>query len=172
MAGIDAEKVETLSKSLCHPEAIDAFFVCGPATMIKDVTETLKKLGVSDDRIHYELFTTTPGVEVKEKAAHHGEVEGRNTESQVTIILDGVSTEFPISYNDGTILDAAVERGLDLPFSCKGGVCCTCRAKVVEGKVDMELNYSLEPDEVEAGFVLTCQSRPLTDKVVIDFDEA
>lgn len=90
--------------------------------------------------------------------------------SKVSIRLDGVTFELDLPYNGDNILDAALKHGADLPYACKGGVCSTCRAKVTEGAVDMEVNYALEPDEVDKGFVLTCQSHPKTDRVVVDFD--
>ena len=91
--------------------------------------------------------------------------------SKVSVTLDGMTVEMEVSFNDETILDAALKHGMDLPYACKGGVCCTCRARVMEGEVEMEVNYSLEHDEIEKGFVLTCQSHPRTEKVVIDFDQ-
>jgi ring-1,2-phenylacetyl-CoA epoxidase subunit PaaE len=90
--------------------------------------------------------------------------------SKVSITLDGATFEIELAYNGDSILDAALKSGADLPYACKGGVCCTCRAKLVEGAVDMEVNYALEKDEVEKGYVLTCQSHPKTERVVIDFD--
>ena len=90
----------------------------------------------------------------------------------MTVILDGDSYDFTLPYGGENILDAALAQGADLPFACKGGVCCTCKAIVIEGKVEMDVNYDLEPEEVEQGFILTCQAHPLTEKVVVDFDEA
>ncbi len=91
--------------------------------------------------------------------------------SNVTVIVDGDEFNFDLDMGGENVLDAALEQGADLPFACKGGVCCTCRAKLIEGKVNMEINYSLEEDEVEAGFILTCQAHPLTERIVVDFDE-
>lgn len=90
---------------------------------------------------------------------------------QVEAVLDGGRRQFEMEAGDGNVIDAAHRHGLELPYSCKGGMCCTCRCKVVEGEVEMAVNYSLEPWELEAGFVLACQSRPLTEKLVLDFDE-
>src|SRR5690606_5413159 len=95
----------------------------------------------------------------------------RSKMSQVSVKLDGTSFDFNLAYGGENILDAALQQGADLPYACKGGVCCTCRAKLVEGEVDMEVNYALEPDELANGFILTCQSHPRTEKVVIDFDQ-
>ena len=127
-----------------------------------------QKNGVSKSNIHFELFTT-PGqkhtaVKNKEQVADSG------PKSNITIKLDGRSFDFDLSFNSKSILDAALQQGADLPFACKGGVCATCRAKLVSGKVDMDVNYALEQEEVEQGFILTCQSHPRSNKVVVDFD--
>ncbi len=167
---LDTEKVQLLGRSVFRPEAITQFYVCGPSTMIEDVAAGLNQFGVDDDRIHFERFVTGPLPDAEHVKKQAVEVEGHEQQSRVTVILDGRRTEFGMDYNADSILDAAIERGFDLPFSCKGGVCSTCRTKLVEGKVDMEVNYALEPHEVDAGYVLACQSRPLTDKVVVDFD--
>lgn len=90
--------------------------------------------------------------------------------SQVTVKLDGIAFDFDLKYDGQAILDAALQQGADLPFACKGGVCATCRAKLVEGQVEMDINYALEPEEIEQGFILTCQSHPRTEKVIVDFD--
>jgi ring-1,2-phenylacetyl-CoA epoxidase subunit PaaE len=90
--------------------------------------------------------------------------------SQVTIVLDSEEFTFEVPYNGDSILDAALKQGANLPYACKGGVCCTCRAKIMQGKVDMEVNYALEKDEVAEGYILTCQSHPRSEKVLVDFD--
>ncbi|MGN6566297.1 MAG: 2Fe-2S iron-sulfur cluster-binding protein, partial [Flavipsychrobacter sp.] len=102
-------------------------------------------------------------------ASSHAEDKGE-FKSKVSVTLDGTTFEMELAYNGDSILDAALKQGADLPYACKGGVCCTCRALVVSGEVDMEVNYALDHDEVEKGFVLTCQSHPKTERVVIDFD--
>jgi ring-1,2-phenylacetyl-CoA epoxidase subunit PaaE len=169
---LDKGKVKTFCRTLLNPAAVDAFFVCGPDTMIGDVTGALEEIGVPKDKVHFELFNTNPAGMVKPKPIEHGRREAKGEVAHVTVILDGVSHDFELGFDGQSILDAATEKGLDLPFSCKGGVCCTCRAKVQEGKVDMAVNYALEEEEVAQGFVLTCQSRPLTDTVVLDYDQA
>ena len=169
---LDREKVQAFCRSLINPAAVDAFFVCGPDTMIADVTGALEEIGVPEKKVHRELFNTHPEGLVKPKPLDHGRREAQGDRAQVTVILDGVSHDFDLGFEGTSILDAATAKGLDLPFSCKGGVCCTCRAKLREGKVDMAVNYALEPEEVAQGFVLTCQSRPLTDRVVLDYDQA
>ena len=119
--------------------------------------------------IHFELFTT-PGEKkvVSNKQLTTEKEEG--FKSNITIKVDGRSFNFDLAYKADNILDAALQQGADLPYACKGGVCCTCRAKLIEGKVHMDVNYALEEDEVAQGFILTCQSHPLTEKIVIDFD--
>lgn len=167
---IDGDKVPDLMAAACPASDVDGVFVCGPGSMIPDVTAALKALGVSDDRVHFELFATEDGQGLNPRRTP-AKVEATGDQARVTVVVDGVKSEFAVPLNEGTILDSAVSEGVDLPYSCKGGMCTSCRAKLVEGKVDMAVNYGLEPWELEAGFVLTCQSRPLTDKVVLDFDE-
>lgn len=165
---IDAGKCEVLFEKNIDPLQTDVFFICGPEEMIFTVKESLEKKGVDPKKIHFELFTTPDS---KQVTATHKQVTGNTgVKSRVTIRLDGISFDFDLGFDGISILDAALQQGADLPYACKGGVCCTCRAKLVEGEVDMEMNYGLEPDEIEKGFILTCQSHPRTEKVVVDFD--
>jgi len=164
---INGEKCREFAKSIFDPKNTDEVFICGPEDMLIDLKDTLKEIGVPEKNIHFELFVTS-GIA---KKIHDEQVIEENVLSEVKIIIDGDEFDFKLQTTDVNILDAALKNGANLPFACKGGVCCTCRAKLLEGKVDMEVNYSLEPDEVEAGFILTCQSHPLTKKVVITFDE-
>ena len=141
-------------------------WLCGPFAMISEAREVLAELGVAPERVHAELFYVDeppPELRRTEEAASDGET------SEVTIVLDGRSHHRHRCRGTG-VLDAAQAVRSDLPFACKGGVCGTCRARVAEGEVDMRRNYALEPAEVEAGFVLTCQSCPLSDAVTVDFD--
>ncbi len=169
---IDSEKCGILCKALVSSEDVDEVFLCGPEEMINSVSAELQKAGVDKSHIHFELFTTAGAPAANAKKHVSAPIEAKGDEAKVTVVLDGVKTSFPLPFNDESVLDAALKTGLDLPFACKGGVCCTCRAKLVEGKVDMAVNYSLEPDEVAAGFILTCQARPLTDEIVVDYDHA
>ena len=169
---LDAGKAEALLAAFCPADSIDEAFVCGPGNMIEAVSGTLSALGLPEASIHFELFTTEVGRAPELRPVAHGKVEGGGAAAEVTVILDGVRTRFTLPYDGESLLDAALKEGLDLPFSCKGGVCSTCRARVVDGKVDMTVNYALEEAEVAAGFVLTCQSHPLTGTVVLDYDEA
>lgn len=168
---IDAAKCNDLCQHLIDVKATDEVFICGPEDMILSVKGQLQDLGMDSNKIHIELFTTS---DQKQKAQKVATTEGSAYEgpkSKVSITLDGTTFNMEVPFNGESILDAALRHGADLPYACKGGVCCTCRAKVTKGEVHMEVNYSLEHNEVEQGFVLTCQSHPRTEFVVIDFDE-
>lgn len=165
---IDKNKCLTLFEKTIDAKNTDAFFLCGPEEMIFSVKETLEEKGVDPKKIHFELFTT-PGSKQTATATSHT-ASGNEVKSKVTIKLDGIAFDFDLGFESESILDAALKNGADLPYACKGGVCCTCRAKLLEGEVDMDVNYGLEPDEIEQGFILTCQSHPRTEKVVVDFD--
>jgi ring-1,2-phenylacetyl-CoA epoxidase subunit PaaE len=168
---IDAGKLNLLGEKLIAIHAMDDIFVCGPEQMIFTVKDWLQQQGIDKKKIHFELFTT-PG---EQKQGSRQKAEGKKEEgtadkSKVTVKLDGIAFDFDLPYDGETILEAALAQGADLPFSCKGGVCSTCKARLMEGRVDMDTNYALEQEEVEAGYILTCQSHPRTEKVVIDFD--
>jgi len=163
---LDADKVRELYAAFCRGDHPDEAFICGPDTMIETVTETLAELGMAKNHIHAERFG------VPRKAAAAPASEATADQAVITVILDGHKKTFDMADADGNIVDAAAESGIDLPYSCKGGVCATCRCHVREGEVTMATNYGLEPWEVEAGFVLACQSRPVSRKVVLDYDKA
>jgi ring-1,2-phenylacetyl-CoA epoxidase subunit PaaE len=167
---IDAQKCNDFCDTLIDIKSVDEAFICGPEEMILSVREQLIKLGLASEHIHIELFTSPdqPKASHEKWVAEHAKHDG--SVSKVSVTLDGTTFEMELAYNSDSILDAALKHGADLPYACKGGVCSTCRAKVVEGAVDMEVNYALEKDEVAKGFVLTCQSHPKTERVVIDFD--
>jgi ring-1,2-phenylacetyl-CoA epoxidase subunit PaaE len=166
---LDADKVRELHTAFCHGDHPDEAYVCGPDTMIETVTATLAELGMDKSRVHAERFG------VPRKAAASPAVETRDNraanQASITIILDGHKKSFEMAESDENIVDAAAEHGIDLPYSCKGGVCATCRCHLREGEVTMATNYGLEPWEVEKGFVLACQSRPLSKKLVLDYDK-
>ncbi len=168
---INAEKCEQFCKVFFDAKEVDEYFLCGPEEMIFAVKDTLEGLNVDSKKIHFELFTTAATKNVKPKIKPDHSPTPSESDSQITVILDGDAFDFPLNAVGDNILDAALKNGADLPFACKGGVCCTCRAKVLEGKVEMDVNYALEADEIEAGFVLTCQAHPRTEKVIISFDE-
>ena len=167
---IDADKTRQILTNILPQGGADEAYLCGPVPMIETVTAVLEEEGMKKENIHFELFTSanvmTEGAD--KKAASGVKAEGTAT---VSLMVDGDTTQFELKKDTDSILDMALSQGADLPFACKGGVCCTCRAKLIEGEVDMRVNYSLEKDEVEAGFILTCQSYPLSDKIIVDFDQ-
>jgi ring-1,2-phenylacetyl-CoA epoxidase subunit PaaE len=138
--------------------------------MILSVKNDLTNKGVDSKKIHFELFTSSSSnTSASTTTSAATSVSSENT-SKVSVKIDGITYQLDLAYDGETILDAALKTGADLPFACKGGVCCTCRAKVTKGTVDMDLNFSLEDDEVEKGYILTCQSHPTSEEVFVDFD--
>jgi ring-1,2-phenylacetyl-CoA epoxidase subunit PaaE len=167
---INAEKCSQFTRVFTLHET-DEFFLCGPEEMIFSVRSFLEAQGIQRQHIHYELFTV-PGQErgtVKEKQVPGNDTAAEQT-STVTVKVDGSTRSFLLPYESFSILDAALREGADLPYACKGGVCSSCRARLTEGSVEMDVNYSLEAEEIEAGFILTCQSHPRSEKVTVDFD--
>jgi ring-1,2-phenylacetyl-CoA epoxidase subunit PaaE len=162
---IDAAKVRTFLDTLISPDTIDEAFVCGPASMIDDVEQALVAAGVPSEHVHVERF----GVAGETAAPPFDDSDA--AQARIGIILDGVRREIDFHPGQHSILEAGRAAGIDLPFSCKGGMCSTCRGKLLEGQVRMAKNYALEPHEVAAGYVLTCQSYPLTERVLISYDE-
>jgi ring-1,2-phenylacetyl-CoA epoxidase subunit PaaE len=164
---VDATKLAQLEKMIPYSN-FDEIFLCGPEEMIFGAKTFLEGKNVDPKKIHFELFTT-PGVQ---PTVARTTVAGTtlHDKSKITIKLDGRTFDFDLGTNDEPILDAALKQGADLPYACKGGVCCTCKAKLLEGKVQMDVHWGLEDEEIEQGYILTCQSHPATDKVVIDFD--
>lgn len=164
---LDAEKVKVLLRSLVPAASVDHVFICGPAAMSEDIEATCREIGIADERIHVERFVSEFGGKARPKPVV---VEGTPPKAVASLIIDGKRRDVPVAEGEA-ILDAALRAGMDLPFACKGGMCSTCRAKLVEGEAPMELNYSLEPWELEAGFILTCQAHPTSAKVVVDYDQ-
>ena len=149
----------------------DAFYLCGPEEMIFNVKAALEEFGVLDTKIKFELFTTPVLMSEKQETQEVQEInEEFDGDAIVTVICDDEEVEFNLNKDGDSILDAAMDNDLDVPFSCKGAVCCTCKAKVTEGKVVMDANYALSEQEVEDGFVLTCQAHPASAKITVDFD--
>ena len=167
---IDKEKCELLFNKLIDLDSVNECFICGPEQMIFSVKDFLEAKGVDKKHIHFELFTT-PGQQAYTSKPKAGPSTDKGPKSKIKVKLDGVIFDFELSQGGDTVLDAALKQGADLPFACKGGVCCTCRAKLVKGEVKMDVNYGLEEEEIEAGFILTCQSHPTTAEVFVDFDE-
>jgi ring-1,2-phenylacetyl-CoA epoxidase subunit PaaE len=166
---ITKDKCSHLFEKLVDLQNADEFFLCGPQQMIVEVQEFLEAHGVEEKKIHFELFTT----EKKSKGTGiKAQVASENTpSSKIEMKLDGRTFLFDIPLNsDATILDAAMQQGADVPYACKGGVCCTCKAKLVEGEVEMDVNWGLDHEEIALGYILTCQAHPKTEKVVVDFD--
>jgi ring-1,2-phenylacetyl-CoA epoxidase subunit PaaE len=161
---IGKEKCSDLFSKLLDVSKIDAAFICGPEEMTMQVKDFLIEAGVPAKHVKFELFGTN--IVKKEIAADASQGPTR----KVSIKVDSRTITFDVAEDGEYILDAALKNGADLPFACKGGVCCTCRAKVVEGQVRMDVNYALEQEEIDAGFVLTCQAHPISEHVVIDFD--
>ena len=164
---LDKEKLEKLCTAVIDVEKIDHIFSCGPEEMIFMAKDFFMAKGIDEKKIHFELFTSSATKKGLKKEVTE---EMKGLISDVTILDGGKSFNFKIHQGSNNILDAALANGADLPFACKGGVCSTCKAKVIEGKVDMEVNYALEKEEVAAGYVLTCQGIPCSDKIVVDFD--
>ena len=167
---IGREKIGEFLATLVDPTRIAHAFVCGPHGVNDEAEAALLLAGVAPEKIHIERFGI-PDAGSEARRALHEVKEGDAADAQVTIIRDGVSKTIAFHAYQGNILDAAAAAGLEVPFSCKSGVCCTCRAKLLEGEVRMARNFALEKHEVAAGFVLTCQSHPLTDRVVLSFDD-
>jgi ring-1,2-phenylacetyl-CoA epoxidase subunit PaaE len=163
---LDADKVAVLMRSIVPVEHVDHAFICGPQPMIEGLEKTLADLGMARERVHVERFT--PGVGGRPRPMVVA--PAARPRAIATVISEGARFEFPVAEGEA-IIDAAIRAGRSLPYSCKGGMCCTCRAKLVDGRVEMAVNYSLEPWETEAGYVLTCQSRPVTERVLIDYDQ-
>lgn len=164
---LDGAKVESLLTRWLRVRDIDYVFLCGPQAMIEDVVPTLERLGFPRERIKFELF----GAPRAARGPRQGGLVAGQSQCRVTVVQDGHRRSFTIDKNLDSVLDAALAQGIELPYSCKGGVCSTCRCKVVEGEVDMDANFALEDYEVARGFVLSCQSYPVSDTLVLDFDQ-
>lgn len=171
---ITAEKVTAMGQALIKPHEVAHVFLCGPGSMIKDTRNALLALGFKREQVHHEFFAAGGGayrkvpVVAADAGARAAPARGEGTEA--IAILDGVRHRFIVPVA-GHVVDAALAAGIRVPYSCKGGMCCTCRAKLVEGKVEMTINYSLEPWEIERGFILTCQAVPKSERLVVDYDQ-
>ncbi len=146
------------------------YFICGPSPMMENVKTALEKVKITKEKIHIEYFAAVIDAVNNADAAAGSAAIGAKVKANVKVIQYGIETDFKLETGGISILDAAIEAGVDAPFSCKGAVCCTCRAKLLEGKVKMDANFALTDAEVEEGFILTCQSHPLTEIVVVDYD--
>lgn len=167
---LDENKLAALFRTWIDPKSIDAAFICGPEPMMLTIVASLKEHGLKDEQIKFELFASGQPGRAKTRVASVSAEEAAAV-VETTITLDGTTRTFNMPKHGVSILEAAIAQSMDAPFSCKAGVCSTCRAKVLEGEVEMDTNHALEDYEVEAGYVLTCQCHPLTEKVVLSYDE-
>ncbi len=167
---VDEEKCAQLFRLWIDVKSADTAFICGPEPMMLAISQALRDHGMGDDRIKFELFASAQPGRARRKAVSADAARQGNT-TEATVRLDGAAHSFTMPKDGQTILDAALGQQMDAPFACKAGVCSTCRAKVVEGEVEMIANHALEDYEVARGYVLTCQCFPLTDTVVVDYDQ-
>jgi ring-1,2-phenylacetyl-CoA epoxidase subunit PaaE len=166
---LDAQRIGLFLRTLIDPQGVDHAFVCGPHALNDEAEAALKDAGIAEERIHIERFGVPPALQPAGDA--HTHQAGDAEQARIVLVRDGLTREFGFGPADPSILDAAARAGLDVPYSCKSGVCATCRCKVLEGQVRMDRNFALEKAEVAAGFVLSCQAHPLTERVVVSFDE-
>lgn len=162
---LDKARLTRITETLVPTASVDEWFLCGPYDMVIDLRDALVEQGVEKEHIHSELFHVEKAPPVRAATAHQGEG------AEVTVTLDGRRSTFRLPHPAMSILEGTLAVRSDAPFACKGGVCGTCRARLVEGEVVMDTNYALEPDEIAAGYVLTCQSHPTTDAVVLNYDD-
>ena len=168
---IDNAKGAELNRHLIDIQGYQEFFLCGPEGMISEVSRGLRSMGIDEGNIHYELFfASAEDAKVAIEKHHERARQYAGLTTEVVVRSSGREVVFDLSADGENILDGAMNSGLELPFSCKGGVCATCKAKVLEGEVDMDLNHALTAEELQAGFILSCQAHPISDKVVVDFD--
>jgi ring-1,2-phenylacetyl-CoA epoxidase subunit PaaE len=169
---VDGDRIARLAQAgVVDPAGADGVFLCGPGEMIDAVEEACLSLGVAPEKIHHERFFMAG--EAPARAPRSPEAEAAAADGvTVDVLLDGATRRISMEAGDESVLAAGERQGLELPYSCRGGMCCTCRCRVTEGRAEMAVNYSLEPWELEAGFVLACQARPLTGRLTLDFDAA
>jgi ring-1,2-phenylacetyl-CoA epoxidase subunit PaaE len=167
---VDAEKCAQLFKYWIDIKSVDTAFICGPEPMMLGIAKALKEHGLSEDQIKYELFGTGQPGRAKRQAVAAGVADRAGT-AQVSVTMDGARRSFTMPKDGVTLLEAAIENNMDAPHACKAGVCATCRAKVLEGEVEMVSNHALEDYEVAQGYVLSCQCYPLSDTLVLDYDQ-
>ena len=168
---LDRARFDRIFSEVVSPSSYDVSYLCGPEEMILAGKEALLSAGMDESKIKFELFTSSsPTKEKKVQASDDASVSSDHVD--VAVVLDGVTTTVSVKRSGKSILDVALDAGLDAPFSCQGGVCCSCRGKMTSGSASMDVNYALEPDEVENGYVLSCQSHPVGDgPFVMDFDQ-
>jgi ring-1,2-phenylacetyl-CoA epoxidase subunit PaaE len=167
---VTPEKCAELFKHWIDITSVDTTFICGPEPMMLGITEALKEHGLDDSQIRFELFASGQPGRAKRKPATAATGD-KQAQTETTITLDGEKRSFKMPKDGQSLLEAAIENNMDAPFACRAGVCSTCRAKVLEGEVEMVANHALEDYEVEQGYVLTCQCYPVSDKIVLDYDQ-
>jgi len=182
---ITAGKVKALAATFIRPAEVAHVFLCGPGTMIKQARKALLESGFAREQVHHEFFAPAGGTASPRlratgsdpspppfQSSREGEREGSDpvAGTEAVAILDGIRHRFTVPPG-GQVVDAALAAGIRVPYSCKGGMCCTCRARLIEGKAEMTTNYSLEPWEIERGFILTCQAVPKSERLVVDYDQ-
>lgn len=167
---IDGEKCAALFKSWIDPTSVTTAFICGPEPMMLAIAAALREHGLRDDQIKFELFASSQPGRARRKVEQVGGADHGST-CEATVTLDGATRTFKFPKQGQSLLEAALENAMDAPYACKAGVCSTCRAKVLEGEVEMETNHALEDYEVRQGYVLTCQCYPLTDSIVVSYDQ-
>jgi ring-1,2-phenylacetyl-CoA epoxidase subunit PaaE len=167
---LDAAKLQRLFQIWIDPSSVDVAFICGPEPMMLTVAEALRNAGLEDEQIKFELFASSQPGRAPRRMVSQAQADSSNT-TEASVTLDGATRTFRMPKDGVSLLDAAIANDLDAPFACKAGVCSTCRAKVLEGEVEMLANHALEDYEVRAGYVLTCQCYPLTDRLVVSYDQ-
>lgn len=167
---IDQNKLQGFAHTFLQIDQLDEVFVCGPEPIIRAVSSFMEEKGMAKEKVHFELFATPGQVPLQEEKQVVKKAIDSSKKCAVTVMFDGQESNFYMPIDGTAILDAAQQHGLDIPYSCKGGMCMTCRAHITEGDVEMKVNYSLEPGEVEMGYVLTCQGVPTSENIVVDYD--
>ena len=170
---ISGEKISRFLETLIPPDQISDVFLCGPYAMVTSTTDAFVNAGIDSKRIHTELFGTPDDLAAMAKSNVQASLseEERAHFSKMTVVIDGKGTKLDLARGGDSVLDATLKVRKDLPFACKGGVCATCKAKIIKGQVEMDLNYALSDEELAQGFILTCQAHPVSDEVIISFDE-
>ena len=169
---IDNKKGAELSQTLINLDSFDEFFLCGPEAMISGVSRGLTDFGIKDEHIHYELFASSAEDARAIIEKHHARAKKfKGKTSRIELIKGGREYQFDLSADGENLLDAGISQGADLPFSCKAGICATCKCKLVSGEVEMDIDHGLQESEVEAGYILGCQAHPISDTVRVDFDQ-
>ncbi len=168
---LNNRKGAELNQRLIDLQSFDAYFICGPEAMISGISRGLREFGVEEERIHYELFSSSTQDARIVVAKHRARARKyKDKTSEVKLIFDGRTFAFALGADEENLLDAGIRHGLDLPFSCKSGICATCKARLLEGQVDMDITHGLDATELQSGLILTCQSHPISATVVLDFD--